>query len=202
MKKIISVCLCICLMSGCDKLLRHGRPVNTAVEDIGSEGVPPHSLTSNTSNASASEPSNTPIPTPEPSKSAQSSDSADTGSSVGKYVRCAVAFIFLIVGCYDVFRYFKPEKVVIPAPNSVGGSIAVSFYKENSRFYNLCYLDCVKDISYTWYFAKRKTTRYFWFNWGTWVNGKSEKIDSKISVHELCNGNERYGSYVCKLSPD
>jgi hypothetical protein len=68
MKKIISVCLCICLMSGCGKSLSHGRPANAVVEDKGSEGVPTHSLTSDASNI--------PAPTPEPSKSALSSDSA------------------------------------------------------------------------------------------------------------------------------
>jgi hypothetical protein len=33
-KEIISVCLCICLVSGCNKLLSHGSPVNSVVEDI------------------------------------------------------------------------------------------------------------------------------------------------------------------------
>jgi hypothetical protein len=47
MKKIISVCLCICLMSGCGKSLSHGSPVNSVVEDTGSEAPP--SLTSNDS---------------------------------------------------------------------------------------------------------------------------------------------------------
>jgi hypothetical protein len=73
-------------MSGCDKSLRHGRPANAVVEDKA-----PHSLTSNTSNASAPEPSNTPNPTPEPSKSVQPlSDTADTGNSVAKVSFCIV----------------------------------------------------------------------------------------------------------------
>jgi hypothetical protein len=185
-------------MSGCDKSLSHGSPVNSVVEDKGSEGVPTHSLTSN---ASALAPSNTPAPTPEPSKSAQpASGNVDTGSSVVKYVGWAFAFIALIVGCYDVFRYFKPiEEAIIPAPNPLGGGIEFSFYKANSRFYNLCYLDCVNDISYTWYLAKIKAKRYFWFYWD-WANGKSEKIDSKITVYKLMNS--FYGSYVCKLAPN
>ncbi|MCA6080366.1 MAG: hypothetical protein LE169_05740 [Endomicrobium sp.] len=57
MKKII----CICLLSGCDKSLSHGRPVNAVAEDKA-----PHSLTANTSNASASVPSITPAPTSSP----------------------------------------------------------------------------------------------------------------------------------------
>ncbi|MCA6085559.1 hypothetical protein [Candidatus Endomicrobiellum agilis] len=105
MKKIISVCLCICLMSGCDKLLNHGRPVNTVVEDKA-----PHSLPSNTPNASASVPSNTPAPTPEPSKTAQPSDSADTGSSVGKYVGYSVVVILsvIVVCCGGYYGVYKP----------------------------------------------------------------------------------------------
>ncbi|MCA6085456.1 hypothetical protein [Candidatus Endomicrobiellum agilis] len=107
MKKIISVCLCICLISGCDKSLSHGRPANTAVEDKGSEGVPTQSLTSNTS---ALAPSNTPAPTPEPSKSAPSSDSADTGISVGKYVGYSVVVILsvIVVCCGVYYGGYKP----------------------------------------------------------------------------------------------
>ena len=87
-------------MSGCDKLLRHGSPVNAVAEDKA-----PQYLTSDTSNASALAPSNTPTPTPEPSKSAPASDTADTGSSVGKYVGFAVAVIpSVIVVCYGGYK--------------------------------------------------------------------------------------------------
>ena len=58
MKKIISVCLCICLMSGCDKSLNRGSPVNAVAKDTGSEATP--SLPLNASNAPASVPSNIP----------------------------------------------------------------------------------------------------------------------------------------------
>ncbi|MCA6084973.1 hypothetical protein [Candidatus Endomicrobiellum agilis] len=114
MKKIICVCLCICLMSGCDKSLRHGRPANAVAEDKGSEGVSTHSLTSDTS---ALAPSNTPAPTPEPSKSAlPASDTADTGSSVGKYavnaVLCAVALAFVCYGGYKLLYRFADIKPV------------------------------------------------------------------------------------------
>ncbi|MCA6085581.1 MAG: hypothetical protein LE179_05040 [Endomicrobium sp.] len=64
MKKIISVCLYICLMSGCDKSFNHGRPANAVVEDKGSECVETHSLASDTSNAPASALQPTPTPTP------------------------------------------------------------------------------------------------------------------------------------------
>jgi hypothetical protein len=102
MKKIISVCLCICLMSGCGKSLRHGRPVNAVVEDKGSEGVPTHSLTSDTS---ALTPSNTPTPTPEPSNPAlPASGNVDTGSSVVKIVAVILSVIAVY---YGVYYYIK-----------------------------------------------------------------------------------------------
>ncbi|MCA6080165.1 MAG: hypothetical protein LE169_04670 [Endomicrobium sp.] len=108
MKKIISVCLCIGLMSGCDKLLRHGRPVNAVAEDTGSKA--PHSLASNTSKASAPEPSNTPAPTPEPSKSVPSASGApDIVSLVKKYVvnavLCAVALAVIFGGYKLLYRF-------------------------------------------------------------------------------------------------
>jgi hypothetical protein len=122
-------------MSGCDKPLRHGSPVNTAVEDKGSEGVPTHSLTSNTSNASAPEPSNTPNPTPEPSKSAPSSDTADTGSSVGKYVGYAVAVILSVIGvCYGgyklLYRFAEPKPIFINKLDTLEEKDITEGYKE------------------------------------------------------------------------
>jgi hypothetical protein len=185
-------------MSGCDKPLRHGRPVNAVVKDKGSEGVPTHSLTSDTSNASASEPSNTPAPTPEPSKSAPpASGNVDTGSSVGKYVGYAVAFIALIVGCYDVFRYFKPKENNIPAPNPKS-DIPFSTYTSNSFAYKYCRRYFRSTISYTWYFAKRVITRYAWSKSGE----QRDEIDSKIPVYELCNGNMKLNIYVYKPAPN
>ena len=164
-------------MSGCDKSLRHGRPVNAVAEDRGSEGVSTHSLTSDTS---ALAPSNTPAPTPEPSKSAPSSDTADTGSSVVKYVGWAFAFIALIVGCYDVFRYFKPKEIIVHAPNPVK-SVNLTLDEFNEGGYKYCHSYFWEDrISYTWYLAKRKIKRNFWFSLFA-----SEELDSKIPVYEL-----------------
>ncbi|MCA6085318.1 hypothetical protein [Candidatus Endomicrobiellum agilis] len=78
--KPTAILLCLCILAGCGH--NKGSLKATESKEIpeGSEGVPPQSLTSNTSNASASEPSNTPIPTSEPSKSALSSDSAVSSS--------------------------------------------------------------------------------------------------------------------------
>ncbi|MCA6085184.1 hypothetical protein [Candidatus Endomicrobiellum agilis] len=112
MKKIISVCLCICLMSGCDKSLRHGRPVNAVAEDKGSEGVPTHSLTSDASNASALAPSNTPAPTPEPSKSAlPASGNVDTGSSVWK-IFAFILSVIAVCGGYKLLYRFADIKSI------------------------------------------------------------------------------------------
>jgi hypothetical protein len=85
-------------MSGCGKSLNRGSPASAVVEDTGSEGVSTHSLTSN---ASASEPSNTPAPTPEPSKSALSaSDTVDIGISVVKIGAVILSVIVLYCGVY------------------------------------------------------------------------------------------------------
>ncbi|MCA6080425.1 MAG: hypothetical protein LE169_06045 [Endomicrobium sp.] len=111
MKKIICICICICLTSGCDKSLRHGSPVNAVTEDKA-----PHSLTSDTPNASASEPSNTPAPTPEPSKSAQPSDSADTGSSVVK-IGAFVLSVIAVYGGYKLLYRFADLESASSRPN-------------------------------------------------------------------------------------
>ncbi|MCA6079486.1 MAG: hypothetical protein LE169_01125 [Endomicrobium sp.] len=195
MKKTICICICICicLMSGCDKSLSHGRPVNAVVEDKAT-----HSLTSDTLNASAPEPSNTPTPTPELSKSVQPSDTTDTGSSVVKYGLWAFAFIALIVGCYDVFRYFKPERIEIPAPK-IAGYVPSTFDQIDPKVYQFCYCRYNSDISYTWYFAKRKIKRYFWTDFI-----QMKKIDSKIPIYQLCNPlNHSYlfNFYVYKPAP-
>jgi hypothetical protein len=133
-------------------------------------------------------PSNTPAPTPEPSKSAlPASDGADTGSSVRKYavnsVVC-VAALAVIVGCYDVFRYFKPEKVIIPAPNPVK-SVNLTFDEFNEGGYQRCHSPFGKpSISYTWYLAKREIERNYWANLFT-----REKLDSKIPVYKWVESN-------------
>jgi hypothetical protein len=126
MKKIISVCLCICLMSGCDKSLSHGSPVNSVVKDTGSEGVSTHSLTSNTSNAPASELQPTPSPTLTPSPSVMSVLSA--GSSLLWSVFCSVCKIggyivifivadwllgYFVVNCVDSH---VPRSLPLPCP--------------------------------------------------------------------------------------
>ncbi|MCA6084974.1 hypothetical protein [Candidatus Endomicrobiellum agilis] len=154
MKKIISVCLCICLMSGCDKPLRHGRPVNAVVEDKGSEGVPTHSLTSDTS---ALAPSNTPAPTPEPSKSASpASGNVDTGSSVVKYGLWAFAVILSVIAVCGVYKPLyrfasikKPIyalsnlKVVSPSDIKLG---CLMCYPNDGHFFDRCtneYIDAI-----------------------------------------------------------
>ncbi|MCA6085657.1 hypothetical protein [Candidatus Endomicrobiellum agilis] len=216
MKKIISVCLCICLMSGCGKLLSHGRPANAVAEDKGSEVVPTHSLTSDTSNASASEPSNTPAPepsnTPVPIPEPQSLSDSDVSSSQLSWywlfptinvsnsvlywtlnsVGYAVALALAIVVGYDVFRYFKPIKVITPKPEPAG-DITLNFNQADYEDYEHCCICHRSDISYTWYLAKRKIKRYFWAD--IW----NKKIDSKILVYELCCDNKKYGTYVYKL---
>ncbi|MCA6084719.1 hypothetical protein [Candidatus Endomicrobiellum agilis] len=199
MKKIISVCLCICLMSGCDKLLSHGRPANAVVEDKGSEGVSTHSLTSDTSNASASTPEAQPA-----SDSAVSSSwiswhgyvpTINVNNSVLYWTLNAVgyafAFIALIVGGYDVFRYFKPERRAIFCP--CAGLVSLSRDQINDGgVYKYCGLAWDMDSSYTWYFAKRTTTRYFY------VDEEGNNIDSKIPVYKLQG---ELSVYVYKPAP-
>ncbi|MCA6079823.1 MAG: hypothetical protein LE169_02890 [Endomicrobium sp.] len=127
MKKIICICICICLMSGCDKLLRHGSPVNAVTEDKA-----PHSLTSDTPNASAPEPSNTPAPTSEPSKSVPpASDTADTGSSVGKIGAVILSVIVVCYVGYKLLYRFADIK-----PRSVDKLKVVENMKQN---YAACY---------------------------------------------------------------
>jgi hypothetical protein len=139
-------------MSGCDKLLRHGRPVNTAVEDKGSEA--PHSLTSDTSNASASEPSNTPAPTPEPqllSDSAVSSSlfschwhfpTINTGNIIANYALNIVVYALALVGvCYggysSLYRFadIKPISVdKLKVVENIMGNYALCHFQEGHFF--------------------------------------------------------------------
>ncbi|MCA6080054.1 MAG: hypothetical protein LE169_04100 [Endomicrobium sp.] len=168
MKKIICICICICifLSSGCGKLLDHGRPADTVVEYKGSEA--PHSLTSDTPNASAPEPSNTPAPTPEPSKSVPSSDTADTGSSVKKYavnaLLCVVALA--VVTCAVIYRRVSPEifenVYIVPEPKNVNILNSTS-EQLMSQGYKRCYYGYVCSTSYIWrFFKKVKNTIYHW----------------------------------------
>jgi hypothetical protein len=158
MKKIISVCLCICLMSGCDKSLRHGSPANAVVEDKGSEGVPTHSLTSDTS---ALVPSNTPAPTPEPQPL---SDSADTGSSVGKIVLCVVALA--VITCAVIYRLVSPEifeHVDIVPENENVDTLMYTSEQLILQGYKRCCYGQVCSTSYTCrFFKKVKKTIYHW----------------------------------------
>ncbi|MCA6079826.1 MAG: hypothetical protein LE169_02905 [Endomicrobium sp.] len=134
MKKIICVCLCICLISGCDKSFNRGSPVNAVAEDKA-----PHSLTSDTPNASAPEPSNTPAPTPEPSKSVPpASDTADTGSSVGKI---GAVILSVIVVCYVGYKLLYRFASIKPISvddlkifNSVLGNYSLCYFKDNYFF--------------------------------------------------------------------
>ncbi|MCA6085575.1 hypothetical protein [Candidatus Endomicrobiellum agilis] len=122
MKKTICICICICLMSGCGKSLRHGRPVNAVAEDKGSEGVSTHSpLTSDTSNASASTPEAQPA-----------SDTADTGSSVWKYVGYTVAFAFVCYGGYKLLYRFASF-------TSIDSRNKLSVVKDIPEGYRKCY---------------------------------------------------------------
>ncbi|MCA6079584.1 MAG: hypothetical protein LE169_01625 [Endomicrobium sp.] len=207
MKKIISVCLCICLISGCDKLLNHGRPVNTAVEDKA-----PHSLTSNTP---ASVPSNTPIPTPEPSKSAQPlSDTADTGSSVVKYAvnigRCAVA-LAVIVGGYAVYRFFNPKIVVVktaPVPKSDPlaspyKSVSLTRNQVSEQGYKICLWADEYIVSYDWRIFKRLTHLYFWQDFDTEKRLKPKEIPfhNSLSVFNS-SGGDIYDTPVYVYKPE
>ncbi|MCA6085185.1 hypothetical protein [Candidatus Endomicrobiellum agilis] len=189
MKKIISVCLCICLMSGCDKSLSHGRPANAVAEDKGSEGVPTQSLTSDTPNASASEPSNTPIPIPEPSKSALPSDTTDTGSSVGKYVGYAVAFILsIIVVCYGgyklLYRFADPKPIFINKLDTLEEKDITEGYKE-------CYFSGNFGLHCS-YFFDRATFEYI------------DEIPVYATVHRFvpeCECEVEIGLYFYKPNP-
>jgi hypothetical protein len=105
--------------------------VNAVVENKGKEGVSTHLLTSNTSKASAPEPSKTPTPTPEPSKTALPA-SADTGSSVVKIGAAILSVIVVCYGCYKLLYRFADIK-----PISVGKLNVVKSVKLN---YAPCYL--------------------------------------------------------------
>ena len=195
MKKIICICICIFLASGCDKLLSHGSPVNAVAKDKGSEATP--SLTSNTSN--------TPAPTPEPSKSASpASGNVDTGSSVVKYAvnigRCAVA-LAVIVGGYAVYRFFNPEIVDVkttPAPVPKSDSLPSSYKSVNltrnqviEQGYKICLWADEYIVSYDWRIFKRLTHLYFWQDFDTEKRLKPKEIPfyNRLSVYNSVRGN-------------
>jgi hypothetical protein len=174
--------ICICLMSGCDKSLNHGSPVNSVVEDTGSEGVSTHSLTSN---ASALEPSNTPAPTPEPQPL---SDSVVSSSRLSWHwwfpmisVSNSVAYWALNSVGYDVFRYFKPKQVIILEPE-LAGDVVLRYVQLPDKDYYFCYRNFDRTISYTWYFAKRVIERWFFADAVT-----QEELDREIPVYKFRN---------------
>jgi hypothetical protein len=107
-------------------------------------------------------------------------------------VLCVVA-LAVIVGCYDVFRYFKPENVVIHA-HKPAKSVNLTRDEFNEGGYKCCHPYFWEDnISYTWYLAKRKTKRNYWFSLFT-----SKELDNKIPVYEWVEGNV----YIYKPTPD
>ncbi|MCA6085762.1 hypothetical protein [Candidatus Endomicrobiellum agilis] len=191
MKKIICICICICLMSGCDKSLRHGRPANAVVEDKGSEGVPTHSLTSNTS---ASKPSNTPAPTPEPSKSALPSDTADTGSSVVKIVLCFTAvFALIVVTALGICRYSFPKEEDIDIAPYCTKLEYVDRAEEDllANGYKSCYWGSDESISLVWCCFKKITRRWGYFD-----------LFTKKLIKEIPIRNKLFGISECYYKPE
>ncbi|MCA6079583.1 MAG: hypothetical protein LE169_01620 [Endomicrobium sp.] len=138
------------------------------------------SLTSNTSNASASVPSNTPAPTPEPSKTAQPlSGTADTGSSVVKIVLCVAAFIALIVvTALGIRRYFVPEVeniYIAPLGNRLE-NVNRSTDDLIKDGYKPCYWSADESISLVWCCFKKITRRRGYYDFAT------EKLIKEIPV--------------------
>jgi hypothetical protein len=144
------------LTSGCGKLLDHGRPADIVVKDKGSEA--PHSLTSDTSNALAAEPSNTPAPTPESNKTASAlSDTTDTGSPIVKISACAVAIaaiaviaVVYYVGYEELLRKFANSGFVntteLGNVNFSEDAARSEGYKPCFKVSGInCYFDCASD---------------------------------------------------------
>jgi hypothetical protein len=165
-------------MSGCDKLLRHGRPVNAVAEDKGSEGVPTQSLTSDTPNASASEPSNTPIPIPEPSKSAPPASgnvassawfsrhwcfpTINVNNSVLYWAFNAVGYAAIAVICAVVYRLISPAEEYIQGYIESDEDVSISLEEVGELGYRICDVGQEDTISYTWYLFKKVTSRFFY----------------------------------------
>jgi hypothetical protein len=156
MKKIICICICIFLTSGCGKLANHGSPVNVVVENKGSEGVSPHSLTSNT-----------PAPTPEPSKSVQPlSAPSDTGSSVRKYAVNISLFAaaLVVIACAAVYRCVSPEifedVYIVPEIKKILYVDKLTSEQATAEGYRKCrYHSVVAGTSYIWRFFIRKVKK-------------------------------------------
>ncbi|MCA6085582.1 hypothetical protein [Candidatus Endomicrobiellum agilis] len=146
MRKIICVCvcLCICLMSGCDKLLSHGRPASTVVEDKGSEA--PHSLASDTSNASASTPEPQPL-----SDSAVSSSwfswhwyfpTINTGNIIANYALNIAVYALALVGvCYggysSLYRFADIKSISVDklkVVENIMGNYALCHFQDGHFF--------------------------------------------------------------------
>ncbi|MCA6080363.1 MAG: hypothetical protein LE169_05725 [Endomicrobium sp.] len=213
MKKIICICICISLSSGCGKLLNHGSPVNAVVKDTASEAKP--SLPSDTSNASASEPSNTPAPTPEPSKSAQPSDSAVSSSylswygcvptinvnnSVLYWTLNAVGYAVIAVFCVVVYRLVSPlEGEYIQDYDLSDEDIDVPFEEVGRQGYRICDVAQEDTISYTWYLFKKVTSRGFYQDRET----KEELKGIPILMNDNVNAydNEFECSHLYKPNP-
>jgi hypothetical protein len=180
MKEIVSVCLCICLMSGCGKLLNHVRPVDTVVEDKATPSLPP-----NTSNASVAVPSKTPVPISEPSKSAPPvSDGAVSSSWISCHwgfptnninnsiIKYAVniglyAVALAVITCAVIYRCVSPEIVEdvyivhkvygLPVVDGTGWNLLTGYR-------NCFYGYIVDSVSYSRRFFIRKVKKTI-FHW-------------------------------------
>ena len=212
MKKIVCMCICIFLASGCGKLPNHGRPANTVVEDKGSEGVSTHSLTSNTPKTSASESSNTPAPTPEPSKSAPSSDSAVSSSlfswhfptininnSVAYWALSAVVYATIAVGCVALYRLVSPlEGGIIKDYDDTSGYINVPFEEIHEQGYRIYEIAHENIISYTWYIFKKVALHVFYRD----IETKEQIKGVLIFWNDNCESLNPYSHYLYKPAPD
>jgi hypothetical protein len=180
-------------MSGCDKSLSHGSPVNAVAKDTGNEAT--HSLTSN---ASVLAPSNTPALTPEPKGIISAlPNPINTGSSVLKIGLCVTAFIaFIVVTVLGVRRYFNPEiENIFLAPlfddleddNRSDSDLISDGYK-------VCYWTCDESISLVWCCFKNITRRWCYYDIDT------EKPIKEIPVKSDIVGFYRF-YYKSELAP-
>jgi hypothetical protein len=118
-------------MSGCDKSLSHGSPVNAVAKDTGSEAT--HSLTSNTS---ALVPSNTPAPTSEP----QSLSDSAVSSSLISWRWC-----FLKINLDNPFLYYTVNVVIYAATWTV---IWALFTLAIAGVYHGCYKPLYRFVAF------------------------------------------------------
>ncbi|MCA6085791.1 hypothetical protein [Candidatus Endomicrobiellum agilis] len=143
MKKIICVCLCIFLSSGCDKSLSHGRPVNAVVEDKA-----PHSLTSDTSKAPALEPKS-------PNASSWISwygyaPMININNSIIKYAVNIGVYAFAIACvCYggyrSLYRFASSEFISVGDLETVNLSALKALLEGYDCCYEINYIDCYFD---------------------------------------------------------